>query len=149
MVLERLKQLAQQMAGTNPTAHPFDPLSPLEIEATTTIIAQEHQGLFYNAVTLHEPRKADMLAWLADPEHTHRPHRVADVVAIGKGSKVYDGLVDLEEKKIIKWELLDGVQPLVSNRASAIQSDSLIDRLDNYGGPANCRARGSSRSQGY
>ena len=149
MVLERLKQLAQQVAGTTPTAHPFDPLSSLEIEATTAIIAQEHEGLFYNAVTIHEPRKADMLAWLADPAHTHRPHRVADVVAIGKGSKVYDGLVDLEEKKIIKWELLDGVQPLVSNRASMIQCDPLIDRLDNHGGPSNCRARGSSRSQGH
>ena len=113
MVLDRLRQVAQHVTGTTPPPHPFDPLSATEIEATTAIIAKEHEGLYYNAVTIHEPRKADMLAWLADPDHTHRPHRVADVVAIGKGSKVYDGLVDLEEKKIIKWELMDGVQPLV------------------------------------
>lgn len=54
-----------------------------------------------------------MLAWLADPEHAVRPHRVADIVAIGKGSKVYDGLVDLDEEKIVKWELTEDVQPLV------------------------------------
>lgn len=57
-----------------------------------------------------------MLAWLKDPEHTNRPHRVADVVAIKKGGTVYDGLVDLEEEKILKWESNEGVQPLVCIR---------------------------------
>ena len=113
MVLERLKQVAQQVAGTAPPPHPFDPLSGSEIERAVTLVRQEHGSLYYNAVTLWEPRKAEMLAWLADPEHTVRPHRVADVVAIGKGSKVYDGLVDLDEQKIVKWEYIEGVQPLV------------------------------------
>ena len=113
MVLERLKQVAQHVAGTAPPPHPFDPLSGSEIESAVALIRQEHGSLYYNAVTLWEPRKAEMLAWLADPEHTVRPHRVADVVAIGKGSKVYDGLVDLDEQKIVKWEYTEGVQPLV------------------------------------
>ena len=55
-----------------------------------------------------------MLKWLEDPTHNSKPARVADVVAIAPGGKVYDGLVDLKERKIIKWEALDGVQPLVS-----------------------------------
>jgi primary-amine oxidase len=55
-----------------------------------------------------------MMAWLATPDTVERPHRVADVVAIGRGSKVFDGTVDLEEKKILSWELTEGVQPLVS-----------------------------------
>ena len=42
-----------------------------------------------------------------------RPRRVADVVAIATGGKVYDGLVDLKEGKIVKWGSTDGVQPLV------------------------------------
>lgn len=113
MVLERLKQVAQHVTGTLPPPHPFDPLTGSEIEAVTTVVRKEHASLYYNTVTLLEPRKTEMLAWLADPDHTNRPHRVADVVAIGKGSKVYDGLVDLEEKKILQWELVDGVQPLV------------------------------------
>jgi primary-amine oxidase len=35
-------------------------------------------------------------------------------VCIGRGSKVYDALVDLEEGKIVQWELTDGVQPLIT-----------------------------------
>ena len=113
MVLDRLKQVAQHVAGTAPQPHPFDPLSASEIEAAANLIRNEHGSLYYNAITLLEPRKAEMQAWLAEPDHTVRPHRVADVVAIGKGSKLYDGWVDLDEKKIVHWELTDGVQPLV------------------------------------
>lgn len=113
MVLERVKQLTGQLTGQVAEPHPFDPLSGSEIKKAVAIIGAEHKGLFYNAVSLWEPRKAEMLAWLADPDHNLRPHRVADVVAIGRGSKVYDGLVDLEEGKILSWELTEGVQPLV------------------------------------
>lgn len=113
MVLERLKQVAQHVTGTAAPPHPFDPLSRTEIESAVAIIGKEHGSLFYNAVTLWEPRKVDMLRWLADPDHTTRPGRVADLVAIGEDGKVYDGLVDLNEQKVVKWESLDGVQPLV------------------------------------
>ncbi|KAL9106461.1 MAG: hypothetical protein Q9187_008556, partial [Circinaria calcarea] len=109
MVFERLKQVAQHVTGTLPPPHPFDPLTAAEIEAAVSIVRKEHGSLYFNAVTLLEPRKAEMLPWLADPDHTNRPHRVADVVAIGKGSKVYDGLVDLEEKKILQWDSVDGI----------------------------------------
>ena len=114
MVLDRLKQLAQQVSNSVSPPHPFDPLSSLEIETAVSLIRAEHGSVFYNAVTLDEPRKAEMLPWLADPDHTSRPHRIADVVAIGKGSKVYDGLVDLDERKIIQWEETPGVQPLIT-----------------------------------
>ena len=117
MVLERLKQVAQHVTGSVPPPHPFDPLTASEIEAAVAIVGKEHTSLYYNAVTLHEPRKAEMLAWLTDSAHTNRPHRVADVVAIGKGSKVYDGKVDLDEKKILSWDSEEGVQPLVCSTA--------------------------------
>ena len=116
MVLDRVKQVAQHVAGTAPIPYPFDPLSAAEIENAVSLIRKEHGALYYNAVTLWEPRKAEMLAWLADPGHAKRPHRVADVVAIEKGSKVFDGLVDLDEGKIVKWEHTEGVQPLVRIR---------------------------------
>lgn len=113
MALNRLKSMAQHVTGTTPTPHPFDPLSNAEIEAAVQIIRKEHGQLFYNAVTLWEPRKQGMLMWLQDPDHNPSPSRVADVVAIAKGGMVYDGLVDLNEGKIVKWESTDGVQPLV------------------------------------
>ena len=116
MVLERLKQLTHQVAGTIPPPHPFDPLSPAEIESAVALVNKEHGPLAYNAVTLQEPRKLPMQAWLADPEHNQKPHRVADVVAIKRGGAVLEGLVDLDESKILRWEATDGVQPLVGTR---------------------------------
>lgn len=114
MALDRLKSVASHVAGTGPAPHPFDPLSNAEIESAVQIIKKEHGKLYFNAVTLWEPRKKSMLKWLENPQHTQKPARVADVVAIVPGGKVCEGLVDLNERKIIKWESLEGVQPLVS-----------------------------------
>jgi primary-amine oxidase len=114
MALDRLKSVAQHVTGTGPPPHPFDPLSNAEIETAVQIISKEHGKLHFNAVTLREPAKKEMLKWLEDSTNIPRPTRVADVVAIAPGGKVYDGLVDLKAGKIIKWEALEGVQPLVS-----------------------------------
>lgn len=114
MALDRLKQAASHVTGLGAPPHPFDPLSESEIEQAVAIVRKEHSSVFFNAVTLWEPRKAVMMKWIKDPENTPRPNRVADVVCIGRGSKVYDGLVDLNEGKLISWELTEGVQPLVS-----------------------------------
>lgn len=116
MALDRLKQVAQHVAGSISLPHPFDPLSPSEIEQVVKIVRTQHRSLYFNAVTLWEPKRDDMLSWLANPNDHARPHRIADVVAIGKGSKVYDGLIDLTEKKIIKFEYIEGAQPLVWSR---------------------------------
>jgi primary-amine oxidase len=113
MALDRLKQAAAHVTGLGQTPHPFDPLSETEIERAVAIIRKEHNNVFFNTVTLWEPRKAEMMKWVKNPGDTPRPHRVADVVCIGKGSKVFDGVVDLTEGKIVNWELTDGVQPLV------------------------------------
>lgn len=112
-MLERVQQLASQLVGQTPS-HPFDPLSANEISKAVSIVNQQYPGLFYNAVTIAEPPKAQMLKWIADPKSTPRPTRIADVVAIGRGSKVYDGLVDLEAGAILRWELTEGVQPLIT-----------------------------------
>lgn len=125
MALDRLKSVTAQVTGTNSVPHPFDPLSNAEIEKAVQVTRSEHGQLYYNAVTLWEPRKKQMLKWLADPESTPRPARVADVVAMAKGGKVYEGLVDLAEGKILKWDALDGVQPLV------IPPIAYMQRLDN------------------
>lgn len=114
MALDRLKSMAQHVTGTAPAPHPFDPLTNAEIESAVKVIRSAKGDLHFNAVTLWEPRKAEMTAWLAAPQSTPRPKRVADVVAIAKGGNVVEGLVDLAEGKLIRWEILEGVQPLVS-----------------------------------
>jgi primary-amine oxidase len=114
MALERIKQAASHLTGLGAPPHPFDPLSEAEIARAVALVRSDHADVFFNTVTLWEPRKAEMMAWIKNPESAKRPHRVADVVCIGRGSKVFDAVVDLTEGKIVSWELTDGVQPLVS-----------------------------------
>jgi primary-amine oxidase len=95
--------------------YPLDPLSLDEIQVAITTVKKAHGDVFFNVVSLHEPRKAEMQAWLEKPDSTPVPTRVADIVVIAPGGKVYDGLVDLEQKTIIKWEHMEGVQPIVSS----------------------------------
>lgn len=114
---------AQSNSSTESSPYPFDPLSESEIEAAVGVVRKHPKchGLTarinFNAVTLWEPRKAEMLAWLADPQHSPRPRRVADVVIMIQGEErtvLVDALVDLEEGGVVGWEEnREGVQPLV------------------------------------
>lgn len=94
--------------------HPWDPLSPEEIQTAISTVKKAHGDVTFNVVSLHEPRKAEMQAWLEKPDSAPRPARIADIVVIAPGSKVYDGLVDVKEGKILKWEHMDGVQPIIT-----------------------------------
>ncbi len=68
--------------------HPFDPLSPAEIDLAVSTVRKVHGDGFFNVVSLQEPRKAEMTAWLSDPDSAPRPARVADVVMIAPGGGV-------------------------------------------------------------
>lgn len=149
MALDRLKAMAQQVSGATPLPHPFDPLTNTEIELAVQTVRKAHGQLFYNAVTLWEPRKKQMLAWLANPAQAPRPARVADVVAIGKGGVVFEGLVDLKETKILKWETLEGVQPLVSYNNLIIYLSSILIPTDHYGRSPDRRARRPKRPKSH
>ncbi|KAF7561243.1 hypothetical protein G7046_g2907 [Stylonectria norvegica] len=94
--------------------HPFDPLSKDEIATAIATVKEHHGDCFFNVVSLHEPRKADMLRWLETPTEDLRPARVADVVVIAKQGKLYDGLVDIKSKRVTKWEYIEGAQPIIT-----------------------------------
>lgn len=93
--------------------HPLDPLTLREIQAAHKIVSDAHGKLFYNVVSLQEPRKAEMTAWMKNPAGP-RPARIADVVVIAPGGKIYEGFVDLAASKILSWEHIEGAQPIVS-----------------------------------
>lgn len=149
MSLDRLKQAASHITGIGAPPHPFDPLSESEIEQAVAIIRKEHNDVFFNAITLWDPRKAEMMKWIKDPDHTPRPHRVADVVCIGRGSKVFDGQVDLTEGKIVSWALTDDVQPLVRLRINLAMRSVLTLSPDYHGRPTDCGDSCPKRSQGH
>lgn len=102
-------------------SHPWDPLSGEEISRAVDVVKKAYGKLFYQAVTLLEPRKADMSRWLQDTANIPRPPRIADVTVIGPEGKVYDAFVDMATTRILKWEELDEVQPIV--RAHRSQKD--------------------------
>ncbi|PLB38794.1 peroxisomal copper amine oxidase [Aspergillus candidus] len=114
MVLDRLQQLTHQVNASSPPPHPFDPLSTAEIDTVVALVRNEHGKVNFNAVSLFEPRKAEMMAWLESPQTAPRPARAAEVVAIAPGGKVYDGIVDLDQKKVIQWQHTPGVQPIIT-----------------------------------
>lgn len=134
--------------GSVPEAvpHPFDPLSLAEIETAITTVKKAHGDVFFNVVSLHEPRKAEMMTWLADPENTPRPARVADIVVIAPGGKVFDGLVDLKEVKIVKWEQMDGVQPIVGLPRALCEITASDKKIDYSRGAYGRRAHLPYRS---
>lgn len=76
------------------------------------------------------------MKWLETPEIVPRPKRIADVVVIAPGGKVYDGLVDLAEGRVLKWEHIDGVQPLVCFR-SILMKQELTINSDHHGRSPN------------
>jgi len=94
--------------------HPFDPLTHPEIATAISVVKKAHGDVRFNVVALQEPRKAEMTAWLEAPDSAPRPKRIADVVVITPAGKVYDGLVTLDDPKIISWVEADGQQPIVS-----------------------------------
>lgn len=68
MAFEAIGNMAKSLVnGSSPSVeqHPFDPLSKQEINRAVEIIRAEKGDQFYfNAVTLLEPRKAEMVQWL-------------------------------------------------------------------------------------
>ncbi|KAK6342135.1 hypothetical protein TWF730_001613 [Orbilia blumenaviensis] len=105
--------------------HPLDPLTSLEIGKVVLIVRGVKGQLGYNAVTLHEPKKAELAAWLPNPADVAKPARQAEVVAIDKDGGVWDGIVDIDAEKITKWEKLDGVQPLITME-DLIETDKVV-----------------------
>jgi primary-amine oxidase len=121
--------------------YPFDPLTAEEIGKAIEVVRKAHGECFFNVVSLQEPRKAEMRAWLENPTEESRPARFADVVVIAPGGKVYDGLVDMKDGSITKWELMHGVQPIVYTSLPSSLQDLLMLCPDHDGRAPNSRAR--------
>jgi len=114
MALDRLQQTVGQLTAkvgglTTETRHPLDPLSESEIAIAVDVVLKKQSGLVFNSVTLLEPKK-ELLKKYVESRDVKVP-RMADVVASAKGNKVYDVLVDIDEKTIVRWEEPKGVSP--------------------------------------
>ncbi|EPS38377.1 hypothetical protein H072_7875 [Dactylellina haptotyla CBS 200.50] len=124
-IIDNIKQKASTIINKFTGHHPLDPLTTSEIAKAVSIIRETKGQLGYNAVTIAEPKKVEVLAWLADPEHAPKPARQAEVVAIDKTGAIWDGIVDLASGKLLQWEKLDGVQPLITME-DLIETDRVV-----------------------
>ncbi|OBT75859.1 hypothetical protein VF21_04372 [Pseudogymnoascus sp. 05NY08] len=113
MAQTRLKQLVLHTSNATPQGHPLDPLSVKEIEVVVSLLRKQKGNLYFNTVTLLEAPKAEMQAWLANPQPTRHPTRIADAVVVSKEGQVYDALVDLQSQSILRWEAVTGCQPII------------------------------------
>lgn len=107
-------------------SHPLDPLSSAEIRTAISIVREANQDVNFNVVSLQEPRKAAMTKWLESRSPTTKPPRIADVTTISPGGKVGDGLVDISSGKIVKWEWVDGMQPIVRQSKYPVNEGSKL-----------------------
>ena len=98
--------------------HPLDPLSPEEIFLAANIVKvayPEKKKLKFNVISLADPKKEEFLTWSTSPESAPKPAREVDIVALEMGvSGVWDGLVDLTNEKMVSFERLTGVQPILT-----------------------------------
>jgi primary-amine oxidase len=96
------------------TGHPLDPLSSDEIEMASAIVGEE-QGLGPAArfvyVSLVEPPKDAVLAFAAGGSP---PERLVKTVIRDRAARcTYEGVVSLDRRAMVSWDLIPGVQPSI------------------------------------
>ena len=93
------------------SAHPLDPLSGREIAAAVAVLRASGKidaGTWFALIDLDEPPKADVLAW--KPGQPFARH--AFIVA-RRERTVYEALVDLGARKLMRWEAVPNVQTAI------------------------------------
>ena len=96
------------VAGQSPK-HPMDGLSASEIWTAYEVLQASHNvdvETRYPLVQLKEPPKEEVLVW--KPGQAMR--REAFVV-VKKGPQTFEAVVDVNEKKLLSWKEVKGVQP--------------------------------------
>jgi len=99
--------------NTAQTVHPLDPLTPDEIKAAAGVITALPQfpaGSLFSTIVLKEPLKREVL----NPKPDTPVGRQAFAVILDrKGNRTFEAVVDLKARRLISWQQMKGVQPLV------------------------------------
>ena len=125
--LDRLRAAyAARAAELKREAHPLDPLSPDEIEATVQLVRADARfayGMRFISVMLVEPTKAE----LAKP--SRKLERLVEVVLIdGQARSSVRVTASLTRSKVKMWEPLDGVQPsIVTDEFPEVEIETKLD----------------------
>ncbi|TMD31403.1 MAG: primary-amine oxidase [Chloroflexi bacterium] len=109
----------------NAVNHPLEPLSAEEVAAAAAILKRD-QGLAATArfvsITIHEPPKAEVLAFTPD----HRIDRQAKIVIRERAARTtYEGIVSITNDKTQSWRELPGVQPSMMAEEFALLEEAV------------------------
>lgn len=93
--------------------HPLDPLSKQEIQLVAQIVRQDkgQDKVWFNSISLKDPPKADMLAFLQGGKE---PTRIAECVLLERVTgTVFDGDIDVKAAKVLHWKVITDAQPTI------------------------------------
>jgi primary-amine oxidase len=105
--------------------HPLNPLSPQEIEEAADIIRKSQYGskdMYFSEIKLEEPEKE--LVWAWDDAGGAKLTREATFTLI-KGSKPYEGTVNLDTDKVVYWKEVKEGWPFYTEWG---QSEAIVEK---------------------
>ncbi len=100
--------------ATGQAVHPLDPLTAEEIKAAAGVIStlpQFPEGSLFSTIVLKEPLKKEVLSHKAGAAVSRQAFAV---ILDRKGNRTFEAVVDLKAARLISWEQIKGVQPLVT-----------------------------------
>ncbi len=93
--------------------HPLDSLTAAEIQATTKVLGAHPsfpQGAQFVMMVVKEPPKSAVLAYAPG---TPLARHSFSVILDRRGNRTFEAVVDVNAGKVISWNQIKGVQPLV------------------------------------
>lgn len=105
--------------------HPLNPLSPQEIEEAADIIRKSQYGskdMYFSEIKLEEPEKEQVWAW--DDAGGAKLTREATFTLV-KGSKPYEGTVNLDTDKVVYWKEVKEGWPFYTEWG---QSEAIVEK---------------------
>jgi primary-amine oxidase len=113
------------MAIQHVTAHPLEPLAPAELERAAELVRGRLPDARFVSIGLHEPPKAEYLAWRADGP---RPPRCALAIAVDREHCVREFVCDLDRGVLASELALPGVRSPITPEdyeaaAEAVRAD--------------------------
>jgi primary-amine oxidase len=121
-VLSTLFLFGTQHAASQ-AVHPLDPLSPDEIKLAAQIVSAApgfpREALF-STIVLKEPAKADVLNFRPG---TPFGRQAFAVLLDRKNNRTFEAIVDLKSERLVSWNQVKGVQPLVMDSEYKVLPD--------------------------
>jgi primary-amine oxidase len=125
--LDRLRASYAARAGElKREAHPLDPLSPDEIEATVELVRSDARfgyGMRFITIMLVEPTMTEL------GKKGRKPERIVEIVMIdGSERSSLRVTANLTRSKIKSWEPLEGIQPaIVTDEFPEVEIETKLD----------------------